>query len=75
MKNKPDDRSDNVENIQRNINHTIKNMELADDMAAKTDDEKSKCDLKDKNSRRAKALNSMRQEIKDEATYQKKQKK
>lgn len=67
VKSNPDDRSDNVEKIQKNINFTIKNMELADEMIAKTDDDKTKRDLKAKNERREDALNSFRSEIKDEA--------
>lgn len=67
VKSNPDDRSDNVEKIQKNINFTIKNMELADEMIAKTDDDKTKRDLKAKNERREDSLNSFRSEIKDEA--------
>ena len=37
MKNKPDDRRDNVDKIQYNITKTIQNCELADEMIAKTD--------------------------------------
>lgn len=66
-KHNPDDRSDNVERIQHNINHTIRNMELAEEMIAKTDDSKTRSDLKEKNERRREALNSMRAEIRDEA--------
>lgn len=72
MKSKPDNRSDNADRIQENINCTIKNMELADDMIARTDDCKTKKDLKEKNNRREAALDSMRNEIKDEAEYQSK---
>lgn len=64
---KPDDRSDNVENIQYNIDHTIKNMELADEMIDITDDEKMKQALLAKNDRREDALRGMRAEIRDEA--------
>jgi small acid-soluble spore protein (thioredoxin-like protein) len=67
MKNKPDDRKDNVENIQKNINWTLHNMELADEMIAKTSDEKTKKDLSEKNKRRERALDGMRHEIRDEA--------
>lgn len=70
MKSKPDDRSDNVDKLQENINCTIQNMELADEMIDKTDDPKAKKDLKDKNCRRDAALDAMRNEIKDEAEYQ-----
>ena len=69
QQNKPDDRSDNVERIQRNINYTIQNMELADELMAKTSDSKSKQDLAAKNERRRQSLDSMRREIKDEADY------
>lgn len=67
MKSKPDDRRDNVDRIQYNIDKTIQNCELADEMIAKTDDEKTKNMLKEKNERREGALNAMRREIKDEA--------
>lgn len=73
MKNKPDDRSDNVKEIQKHIEGTIDNMELAQDMIAVTDDDKTKKDLKEKNGRRAQALDSMRSEIKDEVSHQKRQ--
>lgn len=64
---KPDDRSDNVDKIQFNINHTIQNMEAAEEMIEKTDDWKMKQDLEEKNDRRRDALNGMRSEIRDEA--------
>jgi small acid-soluble spore protein (thioredoxin-like protein) len=64
---KPDDRSDNVERIQYNINKIIQNIELAEEMIAKTDDEKMKKTLEEKNKRRRESLNAMRQEIRDEA--------
>jgi small acid-soluble spore protein (thioredoxin-like protein) len=67
MKNKPDDRTDNVDKIQYNIDKTILNCELADEMIAKTDDENMKQTLAEKNDRRESALNAMRREIKDEA--------
>jgi small acid-soluble spore protein (thioredoxin-like protein) len=71
MKHNPDDRSDNVERIQRNINHTIQNMELAEDMMARTDNPKTEKEPSEKNSRRRQALNGMRHEIKDEAEHRK----
>ena len=67
MKNKPDDRTDNVDKIKYNIDKTILNCELADEMIAKTDDENMKQTLAEKNDRRETALNAMRREIKDEA--------
>lgn len=74
MKNKPkpDDRSNNVDRIQKNIDMTIHNMELADEMIAKTSDEKMKNALKEKNDRRRHALDGMREEIKDEAAAREK---
>lgn len=67
MKNKPDDRRDNVDRIQHNISNTIENIHLADEMIEKTDDENTKKTLSEKNQRREAALDSMREEIKDEA--------
>ncbi|WP_315115302.1 small acid-soluble spore protein Tlp [uncultured Clostridium sp.] len=67
MKNKPDDRRDNVEKIQYNIDKTIQNYNLAEEMIEKTDDEKTKNSLEEKNERRLDALSGMRAEIKDEA--------
>lgn len=67
MKAKPDNRKDNVERIQRNINNTIKNMELADEMIEKTDDPKMRDVLEEKNERRRASLDAMRSEIRDEA--------
>ncbi|HHT94231.1 MAG TPA: small acid-soluble spore protein Tlp [Clostridia bacterium] len=64
---KPDDRSDNVEKIQYNINRTIQNMELADELIAKSSDENLKQALIEKNERRRHALEGMREEIRDEA--------
>lgn len=69
MKKNPDDRSDNVERIQRNIDMTLRNMELADEMIEATSDEKMKQELSDKNKRRQQALEGMRQEIRQEAEY------
>jgi len=66
MKHNPDDRSDNARRIQRNINYTIKNIEAAEEMIAKTPDEKTKKALADKNERRRRALDAMRNEMRDE---------
>ena len=63
----PDDRRDNVERIQKNNDMTIRNMELADEMAAKTSNQKTKKELSEKNKRREDALEGFRHEIKDEA--------
>lgn len=71
MKNKPDDRTDNVDRIQYNIDKTILNCELADEMIAKTDDPKMKETLEEKNKRRESALHGMREEIREEAVDKK----
>lgn len=63
----PDDRSNNVERIQRNIDWTIHNIEMAEEMIAETSDEKMKRALTEKNKRRRRALEGMRKEIRDEA--------
>ncbi len=75
MKNNPDDRSNNVERIQRNIDNTIRNIEAAEEMIEVTDNRKTRQDLKKKNSRRNEALESMRHEIQDEARDRKKKEK
>lgn len=67
MRNKPDDRSDNVDRIQHNISNTIENIRLAEEVIEETDDEKMKNDLAEKNDRRQEALSAMRKEIRDEA--------
>ncbi|MEN6325506.1 MAG: small acid-soluble spore protein Tlp [Syntrophomonas sp.] len=67
MKHNPDDRRDNVDRIQNNIDNTIKNMEIADEIIASTEDPKKKKSLKNKNQRREDALDGMISEIKDEA--------
>lgn len=67
MKNKPDDRSDNVDRIQNNISNTIDNIHRAEEMIEETDDENMKETLIQKNQRREQSLNSLRREIKDEA--------
>lgn len=68
MKSKPDDRRDNVEKIQQNINSTIRNMEMAHEMIDAASDPKARQALDDKNKRRKQSLDSMRSEIKDEAS-------
>lgn len=69
---KPDDRRDNVKKIQENIDNTIQNYRLAQDMMNVTDDENTKKDLKEKNKRRLESLEGMKEEIRDEALHAKK---
>lgn len=67
MRKKPDDRSDNVEKIQKHIDDTVQNIDAAEEMIALSDNPKTIRDLKAKNRRREAALESMRAEIRDEA--------
>lgn len=72
MKRNPDNRSDNVENIQKSIDGTIRNIRRADEVIRATSNDKTRDELTAKNERRADALNAFRHEIKDEADYQNK---
>lgn len=69
MKNKPkpDDRRDNVENIQFNIDNTIENYRETERMISASDDPEIRKDLIEKNKKREESLKSMREEIRDEA--------
>jgi small acid-soluble spore protein (thioredoxin-like protein) len=67
---KPDDRRDNADRIKNNIDMTIHNMELADEMLAKTSNLDTKQELEAKNERRRQALDGMRSEIRDETKHQ-----
>ncbi len=66
---KPDDRKNSVERIQQNIDRTLHNMEMAEELIAETRDPKTKEAMEDKNERRVHALEAMRKEIKDDAAY------
>lgn len=67
MNSKPDDRGDNAEKIKKNIDMTLRNMELADETIARTPDPHAKKALGEKNVRREQALEAMRREIRDES--------
>ena len=67
MKNKPDDRRDNVDKIQNNISNTIENIHLTEEAIEKADDKKMKKALEQKNHRREESINSMKTEIRDES--------
>ncbi|MGG5461301.1 small acid-soluble spore protein Tlp [Clostridium sp. B9] len=67
MKPNPDDRRDNVRKIQNNIDNTMKSIYEAEDMIKATDNCNMKAELEAKNARRRDALNSMIDEIKEEA--------
>ena len=67
MKPNPDDRSDNVQRIQDNIDNTIKNINLANELIEESDNYKEVQDMIEKNKRREESLDALRSEIKDEA--------
>ncbi|WP_201721857.1 small acid-soluble spore protein Tlp [Desulfotomaculum copahuensis] len=64
---KPDDRSDNVEKMQRMIQNSIENWHEARETLSNTDmsDEQREA-VKAKNRRREEAIENFREEIKDE---------
>ena len=70
MKPKPDDRRDNARKIKNNIDNTVENIELAEDMINGIDNQKTIHDLQAKNERRKEAVEGMRQELKDETRNQ-----
>lgn len=70
---KPDNRADNVEHLQKNINHTIENLEEAESYLSEHADEISPQEreaIQSKNERRRNSLDAFRSEIKDEAAHQ-----
>ena len=69
MKNKPkpDDRRDNVDKLQFAIDHTISSHRESKNIISSTEDQKLKSELEKKNQRRENAIDSMRDEIRDEA--------
>lgn len=69
---KPDDRRDNVDKIQYNIDHTISNYRETEDLIEKTDDEKTRRELEEKNKRREESLSGMKREIREEAVAREK---
>ncbi len=68
---KPDDRRDNVDKIQENIDNTIENHREAEEMMRATDNPQTREELSAKNHRREDAVDGMRKEIKEEASWAK----
>lgn len=62
----PDDRSDNVEKLQRNIANTMENIREAE-AAMEFASEDERAQITAKNQRRQKSIEGFRSEIKDEA--------
>lgn len=67
MNSKPDDRSDNLERIQENIDNTMKNISLANEVIAKSNNPEEVQNMKERNERRQESLDAMRCEMRDEA--------
>ena len=67
MKKNPDNRRDNVDHLQCAINHTVANIEAAEEMIAATDCAQTKAELSAKNKRRKESLCNMQHEIQEEA--------
>ncbi|MEA1961020.1 MAG: small acid-soluble spore protein Tlp [Bacillota bacterium] len=63
---KNEDSKKNIETIQKTIDKTIHNMEVAEEVIMKTDDARMKQILKDKNENRTEAIECMRKGIKAE---------
>ncbi|MBU8906865.1 small acid-soluble spore protein Tlp [Desertibacillus haloalkaliphilus] len=64
---KPDDRSDNVEKLQNMVEHTLENIEEAEETMKYTSSQEEKEKIQAKNERREQSIEDMRAEIKDEA--------
>ncbi|WP_079530033.1 small acid-soluble spore protein Tlp [Halobacillus hunanensis] len=66
---KPDDRSNNKERIEKNIGHTLQNMDEANDYVKAHSEEMSQDEMnqiQEKNQRREESIESLREELKDE---------
>lgn len=63
MINTSDKGANNINSIQRNIDHNMQNFQRAEDMLSKTTDEKTKRQIMAKNQRRSDTLNAMRAKI------------
>jgi len=59
----PDYSKENQERVKTKINKTMHNNEVADEIIGKTDDDRLKNSLLEKNSRRQDAINKMKKEI------------
>lgn len=71
---KPDDRSDNVENLQSHVQDTIENIEAAHETLQNEDmSQKQRQQIVEKNKRREESIEGMRDEISDEARHRKNQ--
>ena len=69
---KPDNRADNVENLQQNIQNTIENKheteQYLNEFGSEISEEEHST-LEEKNERRESSIASFKQEVKDEAAH------
>lgn len=66
MKRNAHDRAQGATKVQKNTNHTLHQMEFADELISLAQDEKLQGILKDKTARRNSALEALRKELQDE---------
>ncbi|ASA20527.1 small acid-soluble spore protein Tlp [Paenibacillus donghaensis] len=69
---KPDNRADNVEHLQQNIQHTLRNLNEAEDYLDEFSSEISseeRNQIEEKNERRRDSIKGFREEVKDEAAH------
>lgn len=69
---KPDNRADNVEHLQQSIQHTMQNLDEAEDYLNEFSSEisgKERDQIEAKNERRQESIKGFREEIKDEAAH------
>lgn len=66
---KRDDRTDNVEKLQNIIDNTVENIHEANQRIEMTNSAEVKAEIKAKNKRREQSLQSLREEIVDEAHF------
>lgn len=70
MKANPDNRKDNAAKIKKNIDLTRNNIEAANEMINRSDNQRTKEELRAKNERREEAIKGMNKEFKDETDAQ-----
>lgn len=71
MKQNPDNRVNNVTQMQQSIDGTSLSIQKAENLIRAASNSKTKAELSAKNERQDAALNALSQEIKDEADFQK----
>jgi len=70
---KPDDRSDNAQKIKETINNTKQNIKETNKTIKQTENQDTIHSLQAKNERREQAIPALKQEMKEELAFQRKQ--